>query len=218
MDKKSFVFGMGIGILFITFVFLFVYRYQKNILLSSEIMSEQEIVSEAKKLGMSFFIENTYESQAETVFDSIQGNESTDASSANDNQSDNQDGNQNDNSSNEIIVENNVNPVENVQAQPGETAQDVRFSDAKESIDVKDNNPDVRVTNNIEGFFKINIPEGYSSGGICNILAENGVIANARDFDKFLSHKGFAGRLIYGEKIIPYNSDYYQILQILTSN
>lgn len=71
MHKKSFAFGMGTGILLIALIFFFIYGYQRNALLGMGVsqqneMTEQDIIAEAKKLGMAFYISGEQTPPAQT--------------------------------------------------------------------------------------------------------------------------------------------------------
>lgn len=64
LHKKSFTFGMGTGILILTAVFFFVYGYQKKTLEAAAgqtvyQISEQEIINQAKKLGMAYYMDDS---------------------------------------------------------------------------------------------------------------------------------------------------------------
>lgn len=67
------------------------------------------------------------------------------------------------------------------------------------------------------GDFEIDVPKGVGSGVICAMLEDAGAVADARDFERFLYENGKETRLRYGKMRIPYNSDYYGIMEIISN-
>lgn len=55
-----------------------------------------------------------------------------------------------------------------------------------------------------------------SSQAIATYLYENGIVANASDFNIFLETNGYDKSLHTGTKTFPYNADYEKIAEILT--
>ena len=63
----------------------------------------------------------------------------------------------------------------------------------------------------------VSIPEGLSSGGVCKLLYEAGVVEDADYFNKYILNNGMENSIRYGEYDIPKDSTAAEILRMITS-
>lgn len=63
---------------------------------------------------------------------------------------------------------------------------------------------------------KISIPKGSASQTVCDILLENKLIDDKKDFMEYIEKKQVETKLKYGKYEIPEGSNYDEIIEILT--
>lgn len=71
--------------------------------------------------------------------------------------------------------------------------------------------PDVRMVT-------FTVVSGMNSWNVATILQDQGVIADAADFDSYLEANGYSSRISTGEYTIAVGSDYESIAKLLTGN
>ena len=191
MKLKYYMRGVGIGIIFTTLLFLIAVMPNKAK------MSEEEIILEAKKLGM------------------VEQEESTKGLSSLLGPSQKPDGvsgqaavtqpGQIEEPSSPPKVSANITVTPSVTKQP----------DATPSLTSPSEKEKPKPTETIE-YISLTIKPGMHSEDIAELAEQNGLIKNGSKFNKFLSENQYSDYILTGTFQIPRNADYEEIAKIIT--
>ena len=158
MKMKYFLRGFGVGIIFTALIAAILHTSEKNV------MSDREIIEQAKKLGMVASNEKDmdfFESAAPTAATTIEPTEKV----------------------KEIVVTLTPKAKETTIPKAKETSKPKKTKNNTTTPD--------KIKDSEEETISITVESGMWSGKICQKLQELGVVDNAEEFDEYLCENGY---------------------------
>lgn len=151
-------------------------------------MSDEEVMKRAEELGMvkAGSLLDSLNRSSEDSTDNSVGDSSTDSNSAT-----------------EPATE-NPSSVEPTTTEAEPTTQDTEADEPSST------------TSPTERTVKFTVVSGMSSWNVATILQDQGVIADAADFDNYLEANGYSDRISTGEYTVTVGSDYETIARLIT--
>lgn len=217
MRLKYFLRGVGIGIIVTTIILTISH-------ISNRKMSDNEIIDRALELGMSFSgtqPETTTDAASEAGSESEQGDtgkedEETTQESASETQSDEKDevpsGEVSDESTTEAKVE-ETTQENTTEASSEETTQEPAI---EQTTAVQTTSAVSAETLSEEVVScSIEVVPGMSSRTVCDMLKQNGIIADAADFDRYLVNSGYDDKIRAGEIWVNSGMSYEELAAVL---
>lgn len=217
MKLKYYLRGLGVGILITTFILSFGNKKEK--------LTDNEIIARARELGMVMKDENN-DSLQQIIGKSDHNNatkDETDATS-NDSENDSEDDLDGfDNSSDEADSDGLINEsadTDSSQDSQGETdSQEPEGTDeevtGENQNDVTDTHSSSDMENKTE-YVTFTITRGLSSRQVSEILYQKGLIDDVDEFNKYIIEQGKSKVIRIGTYTLPKDSDYEEILDIIT--
>ena len=205
MNKLYFLRGFGTGVIFCVFVLGIACAYRT---------SESQIIKEARKLGMRF-----EEEQDEPLF-AATSSAVKEGEGKKSKKDDKEENGQEDRASdkNQKITENDASsesesPKENVK--PKQSEKPKESSKPKKSSKPKESAAPVNPASEQGEKVSFTIRRGMWSDSVAVALEKEGLIDNAKAFDKYLGDNGYASYIRTGTYLIPRGASYKDIAELI---
>ncbi|MDE7367167.1 MAG: hypothetical protein K2N24_07420 [Lachnospiraceae bacterium] len=188
MKRKYYLRGIGVGILFATIILFTAYSIS-----GQGKMTDEEVIARAEELGMI---------KSGTLLDNLPRPSSTEDTS-NSSQSD-------PSTTEDVNSEDSGTDTETSSEKPQEPdTSSEKPQEPDTGTEAED--PNVRMVS-------FTVVKGMNSWNVATILQDQGVIADAADFDAYLEANGYSARISTGDYTIAVGSDYETIAKLLTGN
>lgn len=200
MKFKYYLRGVSLGIIFTAIVFIIAIHNHKN-----EIVSDEEVIKRATKMGMVMSSDNKENADEKT----------------NKNETDTEIKVGEESSSTQYYIVKNESESESVNTDDDTKSEEDKQDKEENNKENKDNKND-KIDNKKDAnneteydYVIIKVKQGDVCRDISESLAELGMVDDAEAFRKYMGEKGYASQIHSGEYKIPKNSTYEQIAKIL---
>lgn len=227
LKLKYFIRGLGVGILFTAIVMSISLQASRSKIIKDHAMTKEQIIEKARTYGM--VLEK--DDMTESIQDSSESKDGEAVDNTNSDASSNNDSSEGENVETDQTVQEDTTKEDNLENADAASEDDTKEVQSESSdSEVKDNEQKPDHSKESDSgkskdssiitidYKNIEITSGMNAYEVAELLHEQGLVEEIKDFQDYLVDNNSQKYIITGKYLIPMDADYSEITRIITKN